>query len=104
MDLISRRTWLASARIRPQVSRAAEFFFNGSGGRDKKFSRPEQRRRSRAINIFNTLYDLFWGRRPMFIPETKDGDWGPIAQICKVLSGYTKDTEPFVLSVRFETS
>jgi hypothetical protein len=97
MDLISRRTWLASARIRPQVSRAAKFFFNGSGGQDKEFSRPEQRRRSRAINIFNTLYDLFCGRRPMFIPETEDGDWGPIAQICNVLSGYRKDTEPFVL-------
>jgi hypothetical protein len=33
----------------------------------------------------------------MFIPEKEDGDWGPIAQICNVLSGYRKDTKPFVL-------
>jgi hypothetical protein len=97
MDLIGRQTWRASARIRPTVNRAAEFFFKSGASEGRKFTRPDQHERSRAINIFNSLYDLFSGRRPMFIPERKSGPWGPIEEICEALRGYDDDDKPFVL-------
>jgi hypothetical protein len=97
MDIIGRRAWSALARIRPPASRAAEFFFRSNAGGIGKFTRPEQHERLRAINVFNSLYDLFSGRRPMFIPERDNGPWGPVAEICNALRGYNNDENPFIL-------
>jgi hypothetical protein len=89
MQIIGSHAWRASARIRPSASRAAQFFFMG-----RKFSRPELHERQRAFNIFNSLYDLFTGRRPMFVPEREKE---PFREICEVLKGYNKDDNPFIL-------
>jgi hypothetical protein len=92
MDILVRRTWRASSRIRPSASRAAEFFFKIPEG--SKLSRPELHERQRAINIFGSLYDLLTGRRPMFVAERLAE---PFGEICKFLEGYNDDKDPFVL-------
>jgi hypothetical protein len=97
MDIIGRRTWRALARIRPPASRAAEFFFRSGPGGMGRFTRPEQNERLRAINVFNSLYDMFSGRRPMFVAERRNGPWGPMAEICGALRGYNDDENPFIL-------
>jgi len=40
----------------------------------------------------------------MFVPEQRDGPWGPIGEICAaVLKGYKSDEEPFVLRPEYLT-
>jgi hypothetical protein len=97
MEVIGRRTWRASARIMPPASRAAEFFFRSASGGIGKFTRPEQHERLRAINVFNSLYDLYSGRRPVFVPERRNGEWGPTQEICNALRGYNDDENPVIL-------
>jgi hypothetical protein len=94
LDLIrimGQRAWHASSRIRPSASSIAPFFFGGRA----KFTRPELYERQRAIHVFTSLYDLYSSRRPMFVPERRNGPWGPVGEICGALQGY--DEDPFVL-------
>jgi hypothetical protein len=98
--IMGERAWRASSRIRPSASNIAPFFFGGPENKGAKISRPELHERQRAIHVFTSLYDLYSGRRPMFIPETKDekDKWGPMGYICTiVLKGYKKEERPFVL-------
>jgi hypothetical protein len=95
--ILSQRAWRASSRIRPSASSIAPFFFGGRANGGIKFARPELHERQRAIHIFISLYDLYSSRRPMFVPETRDGPWGPIGEICGTLRGYKRDEVPFVL-------
>lgn len=96
--ILGERAWRASARTRPSASSIAPFFFGGRLNGSARFTRPEQHERQRAIHVFTSLYDLYSSRRPMFIPETRDGAWGPIGDICTaVLKGYKNDEHPFVL-------
>jgi hypothetical protein len=98
IHILKDRAWHTAARIRPAASGIAPFFFGGRANGSSKFTRPELHERQRAIHIFMSLYDLYSGRRPMFVPEQRDGPWGPIGEICRaVLKGYSNDDEPFVL-------
>jgi hypothetical protein len=102
--ILGERAWRAAARIRPAASGIAPFFFGGRTNEYAKFTRPELHERQRAIHIFTSLYDLYSGRRPMFVPEKRDGPWGPIGEICAaVLHGYKNDEEPFVLRPEYLT-
>ena len=93
--ILGQRAWQASSRIRPSSSSIAPFFFGGRANGGTKFTRPELHERQRAIHIFTSLYDLYSSRRPMFVPERRNGPWGPIGEICETLQGY--DEHPFVL-------
>jgi hypothetical protein len=98
------QAWRAASRIRPSASSIAPFFFGGRTNGQVKLSRPELHDRQRAIHIFTALYDVYSGRRPMFIPERQDGPWGPIGQICtNVLRGYKGEQTPFVLRPEYVT-
>jgi hypothetical protein len=95
--ILSERAWGAASRIRPGATSIAPFFFGRRASKDGKFTRPEVRERQQAIHIFTSLYDLYSGRRPMFVPERQNGAWGPIGEICEILKGYRDDENPFVL-------
>jgi hypothetical protein len=99
--ILSQRAWYASSRIRPSASSIAPFFFGGRANGGTKFTRPELHERQRAIHIFTSLYDLYSSRRPMFVPERRNGPWGPIGEICETLQGY--DEDPFVLRPEYLT-
>jgi hypothetical protein len=93
--ILGQRAWHASSRIRPSASSIAPFFFGGRADGSTKFTRPELHERQRSIHIFTSLYDLYSSRRPMFVPERRNGPWGPIGEICGALQGY--DENPFIL-------
>jgi hypothetical protein len=95
--ILSERAWGAASRIRPAATSIAPAFFGGRASKDGRFTRPEVHERQRAIHIFTSLYDLYSGRRPMFVPERQNGAWGPIGDICEILKGYRDDENPFVL-------
>lgn len=102
--ILGERAWRAAARVRPASSGIAPFFFGGRTNEHAKFTRPELHERQRAIHVFTSLYDLHAGRRPMFVPEQRDGPWGPIGEICAaVLKGYKSDEEPFILRPEYLT-
>jgi hypothetical protein len=96
-EIICLQAWRSSARLMPSASRAAAAFFKGNSGGIGDFTQPERHERQRGITIFNSLYDMFFGRRPMFIPERNNGGWGPIKEICDLLHGYNDDDKPFIL-------
>jgi hypothetical protein len=102
--ILSERAWRAASKIRPSASSIAPFFFGGRANGGAKFTRPELHERQRALHIFTSLYDLYSGRRPMFVPERQDGPWGPMGKICAtVLKGYNNDEFPFVLRPEYIT-
>jgi hypothetical protein len=102
--ILGQRAWRASSRIRPSASSIAPFFFGGRANGLTRYSRPELHERQRAIHVFASLYDLYTGRRPMFVPERENGPWGPVGNICaKILKGYKNNEYPFVLRPEYLT-